>query len=212
MPRDISGFYFITDSGLTKQGALKDSEDAIKGGASIIQYREKEKNFPDRVAEALELRNLCREYGVIFIVNDDPELALAVCSDGLHIGPHDMPLAEARKRFTGILGVSCSSVEAVREAEAAGADYIAASPVFFTDTKKDIGRPLGLKGIAEFRKATKLPIVAIGGIKLDNLPDVIGAGADAVCAISATVGRNSVEESVRQFVRVFDDIGKLPAI
>jgi thiamine-phosphate diphosphorylase len=200
MPRDISGFYFITDSNLTKHGALKDSEDAIKGGARIVQYREKEKNFPERVAEALEIQNLCRENKVIFIVNDDLELVLAVCADGLHIGPHDIPPEEARKIFSGILGVSCGTVEEVRRAEAAGADYIAASPVFFTSTKDDIGNSVGLEGIMEFRKSTELPIVAIRGINLNNLHAVMMAGANSVCAISATVGTSNVEASVRKFV------------
>ncbi len=200
MPREISGFYFITDSNLTKHGALKDSENAIRGGARIIQYREKQKNFPEKVAEALELRNLCRTSGATFIINDDLELALAVGADGLHIGPHDLPPAEARKRYpAGILGVSCGTVEEVRKAESAGADYIAASPVFFTSTKNDIGKTVGLEGIREFRKATKLPIVAIGGINLENLQAVMLAGADSVCAISATVGTPDVESSVRKF-------------
>ena len=205
MPRDISGFYFITDSSYTRQGALKDSEDAIRGGARIVQYREKGKNFPEMVAEALELRNLCQENKVIFIVNDDPELALAVGADGLHIGPHDMPLTEARNKFSkGIIGVSCSSIQEVNDAEKGGADYIAASPVFFTPTKSfeeyGMASSVGLEGIAAFRKATELPIVAIGGINLKNVNDVMLAGADSVCAISATVGTENVEASVRRFV------------
>ena len=200
MPSEVRGFYFITDSGLTKQGALKDSADAIAGGASIIQYREKAKSFDEMAAEAEEIRTLCHDSGTAFIINDKLDLALATRADGLHLGPKDMPLTKARKEFPGVIGISCGSVEEVRRAETGGADYIAASPVFHTATKSDIGRPLGLEGVAEFRRATRLPIVAIGGINLRNVREVVLAGADSVCAISATVGTPDVRASVRMFV------------
>ncbi|MBA3044651.1 MAG: thiamine phosphate synthase [Candidatus Thermoplasmatota archaeon] len=201
MPDNFRGFYFITDSGLTKQGAVKDVQDAIRGGASVVQYREKNKSYREMLAEAKELLELCRNSDVFFIINDSVELALDIGADGIHLGPNDMAPAEARKVFPhGILGVSCGSVEKVTIAEKAGADYVAASPVFFTATKSDIGQPLGLEGIAAFRRTTGLPIVAIGGINLDNVHDVVLAGADMVCAISATVGTVDVENSVRKFV------------
>jgi thiamine-phosphate pyrophosphorylase len=206
MSGKIAGFYFITDSGLTKQGALKDVEDAIHGGASVIQYREKDKQVHDMMAEASEILKLCQDSGVMFIINDSLELAIAVGADGLHLGPCDMSLHEARARFPdGIIGISCGCLADVKKADEGGADYIAASPVFFTSTKKDIGRPLGLEGIAAFRMATDLPIVAIGGINLQNVRDVVMAGADSVCAISATVGTADVEASVLMFV---DSIGE----
>jgi thiamine-phosphate pyrophosphorylase len=201
MSSKIDGFYFITDSGLTEQGVSKDVEDAIQGGASVVQYREKSKTFHDMVAEAQELRKLCRDSEILFIINDNIELALAAQADGLHLGPHDMPLRDARLRFPdGIIGISCGNLADVKKAEEEGADYIAASPIFFTSTKNDIGHPLGLEGIAAFRKATDLPIAAIGGINLQNVRDVVLAGADSVCAISATVGTPDVEASVRLFV------------
>ncbi|MDO9538248.1 MAG: thiamine phosphate synthase [Thermoplasmata archaeon] len=200
MSFDVSGFYFITDSSLTKHGALKDAEDAIRGGAKVVQYREKNKPFGDMVEEARALLALCRKSGVLFIVNDSLELALEVSADGLHIGPHDMSLHDARKAFDGIIGISCGSLADVKEAEKNGADYVAASPMFFTCTKKDIGQPLGLEGIALFRKSTELPIVAIGGITRKNVREVMLAGADSVCAISATVGTNDVQASVKWFV------------
>ena len=201
MRREIDwDFYFITDSSLTRQDYLKDSEDAIRGGAKVVQYREKGRQVGELEAEARRLLAICREAEVDFVVNDSPELAAAIGADGVHIGPKDVPLSRARMVFpNGIIGVSCGSVEEVKRAEAGGADYIAASPVFFTSTKRDIGKPLGLEGITAFRIATELPIVAIGGITLANVREVVTAGADSACAISATVGTPDVAWSVREF-------------
>jgi len=201
MRREIHwAFYFITDSNLTRQGALKDSEDAIRGGAKVIQYREKSKPFDEMLEEAGALLALCEASGVDLIINDSPELARAVGASGVHIGQGDGSLLEARKRIPdGIIGVSCGTVADVKNAELGGADYIAASPVFFTGTKKDLGRPVGLDGIARFRQVTGLPIVAIGGINLANVRDVVLAGADSVCAISATVGTSDIAARIREF-------------
>jgi thiamine-phosphate diphosphorylase len=193
-------FYFITDSNLTRQGAVKDAEDAIRGGARVVQYREKSMRLDEMRREAASILKLCRASGASLIVNDDPELAREVGADGVHIGQGDASLAEARRAMpSGTIGVSCGAVEEVMAAERGGADYVAASPVFHTSTKADIGRPVGLEGVAAFRRATSLPIVAIGGITLRNARDVVLAGADAVCAISATVGTPDVSASVRNF-------------
>ena len=193
-------FYFITDSNLTRQGFLKDSEDAIRGGARVIQYREKNKSFKEMFAEASALLALCKIAGVDLIINDSLEMARTVGASGVHLGQGDEPLSEARKMLPdGIIGVSCGTVDDVKNAEMGGVDYIAASPVFFTGTKTDIGRSVGLDGIARFRQATDLPIVAIGGINHSNVRDVVLAGADSVCAISATVGTIDVAASVRDF-------------
>ncbi len=193
-------FYFITDSNLTKQDCLKDVDDAIRGGARVIQYREKNRSKTEMLAEARILVNTCKKAGVHLLINNSVEIALDVDAHGVHLGQLDMPLEEARRIFpNGIIGISCSSLADVSEAEAKGADYIAVSPVFFTTTKADIGQPLGLAGITEFRKATDLPVIAIGGIDLENLESVVKAGADSVCAISATVATENVAASVRDF-------------
>jgi thiamine-phosphate diphosphorylase len=200
MPPERWAFYFITDSGLTRQGILKDAEDALRGGVKVVQYREKTKPRAEMEAEARELLRLCRAAGADLIINDDAALARDVGADGVHIGQGDAPLSEARKLLPdGIIGVSCATPSEAAAAEAGGADYVAASPVFFTSTKKDIGTPVGLDGLAQLRKATWLPIAAIGGISLSNARDVVLAGADAVCAISATVGTADVAASVQQF-------------
>lgn len=203
------GFYFITDSALTGQGALLDAEDAIRGGAVVIQYREKEKPYEQMAAEARRILSLCRNAGVPLVVNDHLELALDIGADGLHVGPQDIPPGEARKLFPdGVLGVSCSTQAEVLRAEAAGADYIAASPVFFTSTKSFDGygmqKALGPEGVRALRKATSLPLAAIGGISLENAPGILAAGADMLCAISATVASGDVRASVRKFADIIE--------
>ncbi len=193
-------FYFITDSNLTGQDCLKDAEDAIRGGARVIQYREERRSTMDMMAEARLLAAMCSKAGVHLLINNHVDIALAVDADGVHLGQVDMPLEEARKILPdGIIGISCNTLADVQEAEKKGADYIAVSPVFFTTTKKDISSPLGLEGIAEFRKATTLPVIAIGGINQENVESVVRAGADSVCAISATVSTGDVVASVREF-------------
>ncbi len=198
-------FYFITDSNLTKQDCMKDVHDAIMGGARVIQYREKNRSKTEMMAEARILINMCKKAGVHLLINNSVEIALDVDADGVHLGQSDMPLEEARRIFpNGIIGISCSTLADVSEAEEKGADYIAVSPVFFTKTKADIGQPLGLAGITEFRKATDLPVIAIGGINLDNLESVVKAGADSVCAISATVATDDIEASVKKFEDIIE--------
>jgi thiamine-phosphate pyrophosphorylase len=200
MPSDRWGFYFITDSKLTNQSVAGDVKDALRGGAKVVQYREKGKSRSEMEDEAREILMLCRRVGAELIVNDDPKLALAVGADGVHIGQGDAPLNETRKALPGrIVGVSCSTADEATSAEMGGADYIAASPVFSTSTKKDIGRPIGLDGLRALRVATNLPIVAIGGIKISNVREVVLAGADSICAISATVGRPDIASAVEEF-------------
>ena len=196
-------FYFITDSSLTKQDCLRDVEDAIRGGARVIQYREERRSTMDMMAETRILASMCRKAGVHLLINNHVDIALAVDADGVHLGQDDMPLEDARRMLPdGIIGVSCNTLDDIVKAEEKGADYIAVSPVFFTTTKKDISQPLGLEGIAEFRKATKLPVIAIGGIDLENVESVVKAGADSVCAISATVGTDDVVASVGEFENI----------
>jgi thiamine-phosphate pyrophosphorylase len=207
------GFYFITDSGMTRQGALLDAEGAIRGGAVVVQYREKSKPYEQMAVEGKRMLALCRGANVPLIINDHLELALEVGADGLHIGPQDMAPEDARRLFPdGILGVSCSSQGEALRAEAAGADYIAASPVFFTPTKSFDGygmrEPLGIAGVGALRRATALPLAAIGGINIQNAPEILEAGADMLCAISATVATDDVPGSVRKFAELIKSHGR----
>lgn len=197
-----SRFYFITHRPISENGILQDVREALEAGVRIVQYREKELSLRRQIEEAKEVLELCRDFGATFVVNDRVDLALAVGADGVHLGPEDMPPELARKILGEgkLVGVSVGSVEEAMRAKEAGADYIGVGPIFHTSTKSDAGPPIGLEGLREVRSAVDLPIVAVGGINLENLREVARAGADAVCAISAVSG--DVGEKVRAFLEV----------
>jgi thiamine-phosphate pyrophosphorylase len=196
--------YFITDSVLTRKTVLEDVEAAIRGGVKIIQYREKKAAAKQMVEEAVRIRDACRERGVIFLVNDRVDVAIAVDADGVHLGRDDMPYQEARKMLGDrkIIGLTAHNVEEAVEAERAGADYIGLSPIFRTDTKKDAGEPAGLKLIRDVKGKINIPFFPIGGINQENLKDVLEAGARGACMISAIVAKDDVEGEVKKVIGV----------
>jgi len=194
------GFYFITDSTLTKNGVMEDVRKALSAGVVFVQYREKLKSFEEREAEARRILDLCREARVPLLINDDVELCRRIGADGVHLGQEDTPAKDARSVLGphAVVGVSVLTDEEAREAEAAGADYMAASSVFPTKTKPDASPPVGIEGIKRIRSVTGLPLAAIGGISLDNVAAVVEAGADMVCAISASLKDGKVEENIQR--------------
>ncbi len=172
---------------------------AVRAGARWIQYRDKEKTRREIYFEALKLRELTRETGAAFVVNDHTDIALAVDADGVHLGQDDLPIKEARSLMGNrIIGISTHSVSEALEAEAAGADYIGFGPVFITTTK-DAGTPKGVEMLAEITRRVRIPVVAIGGITLENLARVRAAGADAV-AVASAILKGAVDENVRAFM------------
>ncbi len=196
----MRGYYFITDSGLSLSGNISDVRSAIAAGVKVVQYRNKSNITRDMYEEALSLKRIC-EGKADFIINDRLDVALAVGADGVHIGLEDMPYGEAR-RLLGpdkIIGVTVHDLEESLEAEAMGADYIGLSPIFATGTKGDAGAPCGTGLIAEVKKRCRVPLVAIGGIDLSNVDEVIAAGADMVCAISAVVTKQDVAAAILKF-------------
>jgi len=203
----LKGYYFITDSGLSRNGSEYDIRCAIKENVRVIQYREKEASTGRMFQEAREYGRICRESGkaVAFIVNDRLDIALASDADGVHIGQDDMPCAVARKLLGPgkIIGVTVHSVEEALRAAVEGADYVATSPVFPTETKKDAGRASGTGLVSDIKKNTSLPVVAIGGIKYENARAVIQAGADMICAISAVVADGDPCLAIRRFQEMY---------
>lgn len=201
----MRGYYFITDSSLSLTGNIADVMNAVSAEVDIVQYREKALDTGALYSEALLLAELCRGTETKFIVNDRIDIALAVDADGVHIGQSDMPYNAAR-RILGvqkIIGVTVHNVEEAVNAEKEGADYLGVSPVFSTSTKSDAGAPGGLELVTAVRRVCKLPIVAIGGIDLSNAVDVIAAGADMVCAISAVITKPDVAAEIRKFQGIF---------
>ena len=199
----MKGYYFITDTGLSRAGNVKDVRRALTAGVRIVQYRAKETGTRVMLAEAQELKNLCR--GAIFLVNDRVDVALAVDADGVHLGQEDMPYETAR-RLLGpdkIIGITVSTLAEARTAACQGADYLGVSPIFFTRTKPDAGTPTGLTLLQEIRDSVSLPLAAIGGITHENAIEVIAAGADMICAISQVVTHPDVCLAVEKFQKLF---------
>jgi len=201
----IKGYYFITDASLSKNGNLKDVESAVDSGVSVVQYRSKLNNTEVMLEEARVLKKICKEKA-LFIINDIVGVALSVDADGVHVGQGDMPYETARKLLgkNKIIGVTAHNLGEAIVAEKKGANYLGVSPVFSTKTKDDAGEPCGTGLIREIKKNCRIPIVAIGGIDLSNAKEVITAGADAVCAISAVVARDDVRGEIGKFQRLFE--------
>lgn len=176
-------------------------EEAILGGADIVQLRDKKSTKREIFEKAKMLRELTRKYDVPFIVNDHIDIALAVDADGIHIGQDDLPLAEARKIVGSgkIIGVSTHRIEEAREAEKNGADYIGVGPVFPTKTK-ETAVPVTTEYVKQVANEIKIPFVAIGGIKLDNVDEVLDAGATRICAVSEIVGAKDVKRTCELFL------------
>ena len=185
------GVYAITDS---KSGKNKDfleyCEELLKGGAKIIQYREKSRDLKKLLKEAKSLRILTKKYNAIFIVNDHLDIALLSEADGIHIGQDDLPIKDIRNLLGDdkIIGISTHNPAEARQALLDGADYIGVGPIFYTETKEDVCAPVTLEYLEFVNKNIDLPYVAIGGIKESNIQQVLFKGAKSTCLVSELVG------------------------
>ncbi len=207
----LSGLYVILDTqALQGRNHLEVAGQVIKGGASVIQLRDKMQSRHKLLPLARELKKLCSENGVLFIVNDYLDLVLAADTDGLHLGQDDLPVSEARRLLPidKIIGCSTTSVDQAEKAQMEGADYVAVGAIYPTSSKTSTTTPakvVGLEMMREIRKAVSIPIVAIRGINTNNISDVKNAGADAVAVISAVLGAESPEKATRQLVEIFEN-------
>ena len=192
---------FITHC--TDKYSYRDSAQmALEGGCRWIQLRMKEASPPEVEQEALRVKEMCDRYGAVLIIDDHVEIARRVNAHGVHVGKNDMPVAEARKLLGGdfIIGATANTFEDVRAHRDAGADYVGCGPFRFTSTKKNLSPILGLEGyrsiVERMRKdGVDLPLVAIGGIERDDIPELMAVGVSGI-ALSGTVLRaeNPVEE------------------
>lgn len=179
--------YAVTDRHWLNGRSLRDVvEESLRGGVTMLQLREKSLAEPAFLAEARELQALCRNYHVPFIVNDNVDIALAMDADGVHVGQSDIVGKDVRAMIgpDKILGISANTVETAVAAQAAGADYIGVGAVFPTSTKKD-AKSLSREEMRAICEAVDIPVVAIGGINADNLPQLAGSGVDGVAVVSA---------------------------
>jgi thiamine-phosphate pyrophosphorylase len=179
---------------------------AIRGGVTLVQYREKSASTRQMIEEARELCALCRAHRIPFIVNDRVDIALAVDADGVHVGQDDLPASLARQWIGPgkLLGVSVENVAQARLAVEGSADYVGASPIFTTPTKPDAPPPMGLQGLQEIARACPIPVVAIGGLNAKNVANVSRAGAAGVAVVSAIIGAEDPERAARELKRVIE--------
>jgi len=202
----IKGLYVIIDIEFLKgRSPLDATRAATQGGAKIIQLRDKKDSRGSFFRIALELRKLCKEKDVLFIVNDSLEVALAVDADGLNVGQEDLPVGEARRLLPmdKLLGASASTLKEAKTAHAAGADYLGVGAIYPTPTKRDI-EVVGPGMIGKIKKSVKLPVVAIGGINKGNISEVMKAGADAAAVISSVLGAKDIAKATRQLVAIIE--------
>ncbi len=204
--RRIRGLYVIVDGEWLKgRSHAEVARKAILGGARVIQLREKIMDKKNMLPLARDLRRICSEAGVLFIVNDYLDVALDCEADGLHVGQDDLPVDVARRLLkpNQILGCSASTVEEAKAAQAAGADHIGVGSIFATSTKD--AAVVGPAMIADIRKAVSLPLVAVGGINKGNLAAVLEAGADAAAVITAVSVAQDPAEAARELVKIIEE-------
>ncbi len=200
--KHLSGLYVIIDTSVLRgRGHVEVAGQAIRGGAKVIQLRDKVHDKGEMMSVAQELRNLCAEWGVLFIMNDELDVAVAVDADGLHVGPEDLPVKVARRLLPidKILGCSARTIDRAVAVQSDGADYIAVGAMYSTPSK-ETSEVVGPERLKQIRERVTLPLVAIGGINKDNLDKVLAAGADSVAVIGAVMGAEDVEQASRQIV------------
>ena len=183
-------------------------EDALKGGITLFQFREKGKGAlegKEKLEVAIKLKNLCKKYNVPFIVNDDIELALKIDADGVHVGQDDLGVDEIRKLMPNkIIGLSIGNEEELKQSKVEYVDYVGVGPVYVTQSKDDAGGAIGYEGLELMRKLLpQMPLVAIGGIQTQHIKDVMKTNVDGVSIISAISYSNNIENTVREMNEQF---------
>ena len=195
----VAGLYVIIDpASINGQDPCNVAEAALRGGATSIQLRDKIHDKGDQLAIARRFKELCESYNALFIVNDHADLAVASASHGLHLGQRDLPANEARLilRSDQIIGISNALLEEAKQSSQI-ADYIAVGAIYPSFSKKRT-RPAGLTTLRKVREhVSTIPIVAIGGITLNNVDEVLKAGADGVCVIGAVCQADNPERAAR---------------
>ena len=197
--RESLRLYAVTDSGGKKDRPLATRvEEALKGGATCVQLREKELTGEELMREAKQIQELCTKYKAPFILNDDVELAAALGADGVHVGQKDMEAKEARKKLgpDKIIGVSARTVEQAIRAYEDGADYLGVGAVFPTGSKAD-AEDVSHETLTAICNAVKIPVIAIGGITRDNVTELSGSGICGIAVISAIFAQKDIVSATK---------------
>jgi thiamine-phosphate pyrophosphorylase len=198
--------YVLTDRQISGRPHEEQVELAIRGGATAIQLREKALPAREVVEIGRRIAPMCRRSGVLFIVNDRADIAVACEADGVHVGQDDLPVSVAR-RIMGtakVVGVSAGTVEEAVRARHQGADYLGVGSVFATSSKSDAGDAIGVEALGRIARAVRIPVVGVGGITAGNAAAVIGAGAAGVAVITAVVGEGDIGAAARRFRETID--------
>lgn len=196
--------YLLTDHTCLGNRLLLDClKEALAGGVTLVQYRNKNTDCGIMYDEAKQVKELCDVYNVPLIINDRLDLAMALNAAGVHLGQKDFPCKMARKILGDkyIIGVSAHNVQEAQKAVADGADYLGCGAVFGTSSKSDVGR-LGLTNLANIKKAVKIPVVGIGGINSTNYAQILKTDADGAAVISGILAVDNIYEEVQNFIKI----------
>lgn len=197
LSKDDLLLYAITDRGiLDKKVFFEKIKEALQGGVTILQLREKELDEDSFTDEAIEVKALCRKYGVPLIINDNVDVALKSGADGVHVGIEDMPIDEIRRKAPDsfIIGATCKTVEQAQSAERLGADYMGVGAVFPSPTKKNAVR-ITREQLKEICSSVSIPAVAIGGITLENVGELQGGGMSGIAVVSAVFSADDIQKA-----------------
>ncbi len=177
-------------------------EIALKAGIRWIQFREKDLSRKEILQYAYQLRDITSKYNCLLTINDYTDIAIAVKADGVHVGQDDLPVEVAKKIFSGIIGLSTHNIEEAIDAQQKGVDYIGFGPIFYTKTKKEALAPRGLDMLSFILTNVKIPVLAIGGIKSENLGELKEIGCSYV-AVSSGILEGDVVKNVEKFFKIF---------
>ncbi|WP_446898675.1 thiamine phosphate synthase [Clostridium sp. LBM24168] len=197
--------YLVTDRRFIGSKPLKKAvEEAILGGVTLVQVREKNASSREFYRIALEVKEITQYYKIPIIIDDRLDIAQAIDADGVHLGQTDIPLDIARKilGINKIIGISVGNIEEAVEAENGGADYLGIGTIFNTGTKKDIDIPIGIEGLNKIYNSINIPAVAIGGIGQNNFKEVFSTGIDGIAVVSAILGSKDITSAAKQLTAI----------
>jgi thiamine-phosphate pyrophosphorylase len=204
--KKIGRLCVITDTAIqSKYSHIEISEMALKGGADIIQLRDKLMSSAELLDTAIKIKRICTQAGALLIINDRVDIAMLSDADGVHLGKEDIPIKEARKLLGKgkIIGATANSLSDAKKAVKAGADYIGFGHIFPTFSKMKSTLPVGIEGLKEIVNEIKIPVLAIGGIDLNNIQIVIDTGVYGIAAIRCVVKSENPEKAVKELRSYF---------
>ena len=198
--------YLVTDEkACNGKDFYKCIEEAIKGGVKIVQLREKTLSTKDFFIKALKVKEICKNYGALFIINDRLDIAQAVEADGVHLGQSDMPIEKAKEILKNkfLIGVTARNVDEAIKAELEGADYIGSGAIFGTSTK-DNAKKLDMKDLKKIVNSMKIPVFAIGGININNVWMLKNIGLQGICSVSGILAEKDCKKAVENILKNFN--------